>query len=56
VKKSKAFGSLKATKACFGTNSLFLIPVSLPATLLTAMSRSLLLRKKEFAGESESRK
>jgi hypothetical protein len=56
VKRSNAFGSLKATRACFGTNFLFLIPVSLPATRLTAMSRSRSVKKKEFAGESESKK
>lgn len=52
MKISSAFGSKKAPIACFTTNSLFLIPVSFPATRLTAMMRSRSLRKRALEGAS----
>ncbi len=56
TKSSKAFGSAKARSACFKTNFLFLIPVSLPATRFTAMRRSRSFKKRQFDGASGSRK
>lgn len=56
VNRSRALGSTNAAKACSFTNLLFLIPVSLPATRLTATRRSRSLRKRAFEGASGKRK
>lgn len=56
MKRRMAFGSLNATRACLGTKALFLIPVSLAATRLMAMSFSRSLRKRADEGLSGSRK
>lgn len=47
---------MKAIRACFLTNALFLIPVSFPATRLTAIILSLSLKNLAFEGESGRKK
>lgn len=56
VKRIKAFGSTNALSACFLLKDLFLIPVSFPATRLTAISRSFGLRKRALEGASGNKK
>lgn len=52
MKSKRAFGSKKPTRACFLSNALFLMPVSLSETRLTARSLSRWLRNQAFEGES----
>lgn len=52
VKSKRAFGSKKPTRACFLSNALFLMPVSLSETRLTARSRWRWLRNQALEGES----
>jgi hypothetical protein len=47
-----ALGSVRATVSWSLLKALFLMPVSLPATRLTAIKRSRCVRKRAFAGES----
>lgn len=56
VKSKRAFGSANAMSACFALNALFLMPVSFPATRLTAMRRSLSFKKRAFEGVSGNKK
>ena len=52
TKTKIVLGSKKPNFTCFISKVLFLIPVSLPATRLTATSRSRWERKRAFEGES----
>ena len=56
MKSKIAFGSTNATKPCFFTNFLFLIPVSFPATRFTAMRRCLSFRNRALEGASGRKK
>ena len=55
TKTSHILGSLNASKAWSLRNTLFLMPVSLPATRLTAIKRSRSLRNLALEGESGRR-
>ena len=50
-----ALGSVNATPICFLSKALFLMPVSLPATRLTAMSRWRCFKNHALDGESGRR-
>lgn len=52
VNSNKVLGSRKPSFTCDLSKDLFLIPVSLPATRLTAMRRSRWLRNLALEGES----
>lgn len=52
INTNMVLGSKKPNLTCFISKVLFLIPVSFPATRLTATSRSRWERKRAFEGES----